>query len=359
MVKHVDDLLLDELHANASLLRVHRSPFFWFKDFVDLIEDKDRRRLARRVQRHGLPYMNSVVSDHRLDTARNVPTEPFLELFNSCLFFNVRSGDLSDLVEVIVDSLDGALQKPQSCAHLMAKASFVRVSSEALSEECAELRRTCEALGLFDALAGPDDLGVVEGLLESNSFAIGQVGDLKNEFEHLFQLCEIESRHPLYATGYTLYVPPYRRLFVADAIDKIILESARHPTAIRKLSPRDFERFLARIFEGFGFEVQLTAQARDGGADLICLMEDHGIPLKIAVEAKRYAASNPVTVDLVRSFVGANQQIRANKLVYVTTSRYTRDAVQYASVPGVTELLELKQFGDIIRWSTEHSGLRV
>ena len=113
---------------------------------------------------------------------------------------------------------------------------------------------------------------------------------------------------------------------------------------------------MGRIFEEFGFDVEITSRTRDGGVDLICLKYDHGISLKIAVEAKRYHPSRPISVELVRNFIGANMQFRANKLVYVTTSRYTRDAITYANEPGVIELLELKEFDDIVEWTRDIQG---
>ena len=172
----------------------------------------------------------------------------------------------------------------------------------------------------------------------------------------MLEINRVEDRHPLYSSKYSLYLSPKSILSIADPIEQIIYESSRRPEVIYKLLPRDFERFLAKIFEGFGYQVELTSQTRDGGADLICVSKKHGIPLKLAVEAKRYAPDKPVTVNLVRQFVGANKEFKANKLIYVCTSSYTKSAIQYANMPSVVDLLELKNFKDILHWANQFIG---
>lgn len=84
---------------------------------------------------------------------------------------------------------------------------------------------------------------------------------------------------------------------------------------------------------------------------------NHGIPFKIAIEAKKYKPTNPISVELVRSFVGANQMIKANKLIYVTTSYFTKDARDFAFCSGNTNLLELKELKDIVDWSNQYKKI--
>jgi len=100
-------------------------------------------------------------------------------------------------------------------------------------------------------------------------------------------------------------------------------------------------------------------QTRDGGADIICLSYSHGIPFKVAIEVKKYSPERSISVELIRGFVGANETIKANKLVYVTTSRYTKDAVKYSTTPFLTNLIELKALPDIQRWANEYKQNRV
>jgi hypothetical protein len=174
--------------------------------------------------------------------------------------------------------------------------------------------------------------------------------------DKLFGRLNVETRHNLIPTGYSLYLPPWKsHLVIADAIDRFILEMARNPAAVFKLTGREFEKVLRRIFEGYGYEVQLTATTRDGGVDLVCLARLGSVPIKVAIEAKRYRPDRPISVSLVRQFVGANKQWMANKLVYVTTSRYTKPAWDFFREPTVSSLLELKALPDIIKWANDFS----
>jgi restriction system protein len=122
----------------------------------------------------------------------------------------------------------------------------------------------------------------------------------------------------------------------------LIAESTKHPELLFRIEPRTMEELVADIFKSFDYEVELTARTRDGGKDIVCLSRRHGIPLKVAVEVKRYVPDKLVTVGLVRSFVGANAEIRANKLIYVSTSGYTKGALAHAGSQFTSHLLELK-----------------
>jgi len=163
----------------------------------------------------------------------------------------------------------------------------------------------------------------------------------------------LEMLHPLVPTLYTLYVPFRQRARVAKAVEVVLSECASSPKSVFKLSPREFELLVARLFEAQGYEVEVTSQTKDGGKDILCMKYEHGIPFKLAVEVKRYRPDRRVNVGLVRSFVGANAEFLANKLVYVSTSGYTRTAQLYAKTHGVMHLLELKSLPDIAQWASE------
>ena len=86
-------------------------------------------------------------------------------------------------------------------------------------------------------------------------------------FRDFVDALRLEQTHLLYPTQYGLCLPIRRRRVLGDCIDEIITEAAARPSVIRRLSLRDFERFLCRIFERFGYEVELTSATRDGGVD--------------------------------------------------------------------------------------------
>lgn len=101
---------------------------------------------------------------------------------------------------------------------------------------------------------------------------------------------------------------------------------ARHLEAVFEVKPRIFEIIIAEVMKGCGFEVELTAQTRDGGVDIIAVHKDvFGIPTRYVVECKWWASKKRVSIDLVRALYGAKEIHQADQAVYVTTASYTRD----------------------------------
>lgn len=169
--------------------------------------------------------------------------------------------------------------------------------------------------------------------------------------KQIISLDSLVDRYGLEETPTGLFIPIRSRIVIAKSLTQAIADAERDRSTVLDMSPRKFEEFIAHIFEVLGFEVELTQCTRDGGADLLCLKSLHGIPFRLAVEVKRYK-DNPITVSLVKSFVGSNKIFQANKLLYITTSRYTAPAVEYAE-KYASNLLSLKQYEQIQEWCKE------
>ena len=69
---------------------------------------------------------------------------------------------------------------------------------------------------------------------------------------------------------------------------------------IKRMSPRDFEFFVADIFEKLGFSVKITQATRDGGKDIIATKADP-IPYTLIIECKHWGENHKVDVSVVRS----------------------------------------------------------
>ncbi|HWM90871.1 MAG TPA: restriction endonuclease [Thermoanaerobaculia bacterium] len=103
---------------------------------------------------------------------------------------------------------------------------------------------------------------------------------------------------------------------------------AHHPDLLYKLSPRDFEVFIAEIMKDLGYTVELTPRTRDGGFDIRLIHFGALGPWLCLVECKRYSPDNPVGVELVRSLHGVRDIERANAAALVTTSYFTLGAIE-------------------------------
>lgn len=206
--------------------------------------------------------------------------------------------------------------------------------------------------------------------LESPRVGLLDIGELNQKLELLYDITKVEIplKRPIITKAHDelislpelcdryclemgeggFYIPIARRPLISRTIRESILLAEKDRSSLLALSPRKFEIFMAAIFEGLGYEVSLSKASRDGGVDLLCLKSCHGIPFSLAVEVKRYT-NKPVDVRLIRSFVGSNREHKANRLLFVTTSSYTKPAIEYAE-RFAGHFLSLASYDEIRQW---------
>lgn len=119
-----------------------------------------------------------------------------------------------------------------------------------------------------------------------------------------------------------------------------------HRERIKNMSPRDFEFFVAGIFENLGFNVKITQATRDGGHDIVATKADP-IPFTLIVECKHWGEKHKVDVSVVRSVYGVQTAMQANQSVIVTSSKFTRDAREFAEERKT--LMALWDIDDLLR----------
>jgi restriction system protein len=132
----------------------------------------------------------------------------------------------------------------------------------------------------------------------------------------------------------------------------------RHPEALRTLTARDFEGFVAALVEQLGFEdVVLTPRSGDMGRDVLATKRIHGISILCAFECKRYAPDRPVGPEIARALLGTimHGPTRAAKGILVTTSSFTPAARTFIfTEPG----LDGRDFDGIVEWLQEYASHR-
>jgi HJR/Mrr/RecB family endonuclease len=122
------------------------------------------------------------------------------------------------------------------------------------------------------------------------------------------------------------------------------------PELMRRVSPRDFEQFVAEIVDKLGFEnVLVTPESGDGGRDIIATRTINDIPLVFAFECKRYAQSRKIGPSTMRSLLGTvtGSETKANVGVLVTTSSFTRGSKR---IIAAETALDGKDFQDLVSW---------
>ena len=135
---------------------------------------------------------------------------------------------------------------------------------------------------------------------------------------------------------------------IRDLSDEIIYKINQYPELLYNIEPRLFEELIFKILKKMKLSPTLTKQTRDGGADIIAFEDNNFTNNKYLIECKRYHTNNKVTVETVRSLYGVKCSLQASKAIIVTTSSYTKPALDFANRHPWE--LELKDFSDIKKW---------
>jgi restriction system protein len=104
---------------------------------------------------------------------------------------------------------------------------------------------------------------------------------------------------------------------------------------IREEKPEFLEKLVLKLLHVMGYgasleNLQHIGGPGDEGVDGVIHQDQLGID-KIYVQAKRYRESGPIGRPTIQSFVGALSGKKATRGVFITTSRFSVDAVDYAN----------------------------
>lgn len=107
------------------------------------------------------------------------------------------------------------------------------------------------------------------------------------------------------------------------------------------LTPRDFEKLVAALYQDIGYNVTLTKPTRDGGIDIHAEKNQPTLKEKLVIQCKNYTSNIPV--DEIRNLLGVVASTKATKGVLVTSSDFTTDAIKFANENPSIELINYKQ----------------
>lgn len=139
--------------------------------------------------------------------------------------------------------------------------------------------------------------------------------------------------------------------YVAAECDIINEAIAQKKAEIQAMSDREFEFYVANILTNMGYIAKVTQETRDGGFDIVATKASP-IPFTIIVECKHW--SNTVGVKVVRELVGVNDAVKANKLILVTSSRFSSEAKTFAEKQ--KDMMTLWDLDDLIKLT--HPGMK-
>lgn len=123
----------------------------------------------------------------------------------------------------------------------------------------------------------------------------------------------------------------------------------REGKLLSELKPREFEELIGTLLEAEGWRVKVTQASRDGGIDVVAIKSDETLgEIRSVWQAKKYRATNKVKLSDVRELSAVREDERATKGFMVTTSRLTRDAIEW--VKRDIYRLGYKEHAHIKRW---------
>lgn len=124
-----------------------------------------------------------------------------------------------------------------------------------------------------------------------------------------------------------------------DRIDQAVLEIRDEVASIllnrlRSIDPYYFEAVVLDVMKNMGYGVNSksiikTNASGDGGIDGIVHLDPLGLD-KIYLQAKRWGQNNSVGRPEIQGFFGALAGRKAQKGVFITTSRFTSEAINFA-----------------------------
>ncbi|NVK45231.1 MAG: restriction endonuclease [Rhodobacteraceae bacterium] len=141
---------------------------------------------------------------------------------------------------------------------------------------------------------------------------------------------------------------------VADVYEELYSYFARRPEDLHRLTWREFETLLFRIFQAQGFTCELGPGSNDGGIDVRVLQRDPLGDILTLVQAKRYAPRNKIDLAAVAALHGVADVEAAQKSMFVTTSDYLPSARKFA---GRTRIpMTLSTSTDVREWCQDASA---
>lgn len=176
----------------------------------------------------------------------------------------------------------------------------------------------------------------------SHSFGAASFGGAPEDFEAAFEVAQIIG-------GQTI-------IEVSSLVGETLIQYwHRQPEALRLIDRRKFEELVAELFAGFGYDVELTQQTRDGGKDIVALKRRE-VDVKFIIECKRPNPGKAVGVSAVRELHSVKMTEGATKAILATTTYFSPDAKLLFEKHRWE--LEPRDFGAIREWIADYLRLK-
>jgi hypothetical protein len=161
----------------------------------------------------------------------------------------------------------------------------------------------------------------------------------------------LHSRFPLHVED------PSRSVLCLTRPDEVFIRRLlAEPQLLYGLPPRAFEELVAEVLNGLGYEVNLTAQTRDGGVDIIAV-ENRIARARYLIECKRFAAERRVGIAAAQRLYGVVTGTEATIGILVTTSSLSRDARCF--VDQHPWRLGAREYDGLLEWLKSYDRMKI
>lgn len=108
---------------------------------------------------------------------------------------------------------------------------------------------------------------------------------------------------------------------------------------VRKTEPIFFEKLVVKLLVSMGYSgkngsARVTKATNDGGIDGIINQDPLGTST-VYIQAKRYSENNKVDRSSIQAFYGALATVHADRGVFITTSDFSKPAIEFAKNQGI------------------------
>ncbi|KFX66594.1 restriction endonuclease [Paraburkholderia fungorum] len=139
---------------------------------------------------------------------------------------------------------------------------------------------------------------------------------------------------------------------------ELIAQITKHPSLLRDMEARTFERVIAEILRDAGFDVELTAKSKDGGYDIFAVTANTnsvGIRTSFIVECKRNSAERKIGVEIARQLFAVKEEKHASNAILVTTSDFTKGVYDYKAK---RMDFDIRNFEGVVEWCQQYHKKR-
>src|SRR5699024_10680044 len=119
---------------------------------------------------------------------------------------------------------------------------------------------------------------------------------------------------------------------------------------LREHDPIFFEKLVVKLLDAMGYSgkngnVKVTPQSNDGGIDGIINQDPLGTST-VYLQVKRYAEKNIIGRPAIQAFFGELASVNAGRGVFITTSSYSRGALDFVRNQGIVliDVIQLIEF---------------